>query len=96
MTWYGGPIDVSDDVEKFSDDRLVVAFERAVREFGGYVVDYDSPEFKEEFAKQLCYMVADDSMSGLVRKGFVDPRVQEDGTLAYRLTDEGREMVEDV
>lgn len=92
MTYLGGPIDVTEEVEKFSDDRAVLAFERAEREFGNCVADYESDEFMEEFARQLCHMAADDALTSLLRKGVVKvTRIEDNGELVYALTDKAKE-----
>jgi len=62
-------IPVDDLAVAMSDERWVVAYERAERAFGGCVADYDSDEFIAEVAQQLQKMIADDILARSVEKG---------------------------
>lgn len=87
-------MNVDDLVDKMSDDRLAVAFKRAEREFGDCVADYESEEFKAEFAEQIKRLVAQDFTEELSKKGFLEPNgVDEDGNTIYIPTSAGKEIM---
>ncbi len=90
---YGGDIDADDAIEAMSADRIQIAFDRAIQEFGGAVADYESPEFEEEFANQLKLMVAKDETDSLVEKGILHREVNADGDFAFTLTTYGEKLL---
>lgn len=89
-------IDISDLVDELPTSRVVVAFERAAREFGHEPTEdeADSDEFLTLFGDELKNMVADDMITGLVEQGLIEATVREDGELVYTLTEKGQLEIE--
>jgi hypothetical protein len=79
-----------------TDEQLELALQRAKREFGGCVADYESEEFITEFGDQLSCILTGEAIDGLIKKGLVETNVREDGHIGYTLTPEGLAMQEHI
>lgn len=86
------PIQITDDEP--TDDQLDTAFKRSCHEFGDCVADYESDEFTKEFHDQLNRILTEDTIRGLIDKGFVTSMVRDDGEIGYVLTSSGSEVAE--
>lgn len=89
-------IDVSDLVDELPESRVLVAYERAVRELGHEpdAEEADGDEFAELFSIELRKMIAADIVGALLDDGLVDARLGEDGELTYTLSEKGEQELE--
>lgn len=85
---------VDEAVGELEESRILLAFERAEREFGWGDANgresraeaglYDDPKFQEEFALQLKVMVVEDTDATLLKKGVIAvDGLNADGTVRY-------------
>lgn len=85
-------IDITEIVDQWPESRWQVAVERAEREFGGCVADYDSDEFVMEVKQQIAKMFLDESFPRLVEEGYLKVTgVNDEGEYEYEPTEKGEQ-----
>lgn len=102
-------IDISDEVDKLSDRKKVIALERALRKLdidcwyeddGTLTIDTDdmySDEISNAFSEELKKTVINESLQALIESGYAVAEVDGDsGELKYRLTDKGKAEAEKI
>jgi hypothetical protein len=88
------PISITDDDP--TDEQLTLAFQRACREFGDCVADYESDEFTQEFHDQLNRILNEEAIQGLIDNGLMTAMVRDDGAIGYIPTSFGKQVAEAV
>lgn len=97
--------DLTERIDALPNSRKIIALERACKKIG---VDYtrlpsgvlevdtdlENEDLLEEFTLQLQTMIVDDVIDDLVKDGLAEPRVLEDGGLAYSITEKGKKALE--
>lgn len=84
-------IEVEDDtlmldniIANYSQERLKVAFDRAVAEFDGDVDDYEDEDFVESYTRHLVLMAGAEVVNGLTDQGWVETNgVNDSGDVIY-------------
>lgn len=79
---------IDDEIANMPDKQFNVAFERAEKEFGGCVADYESEEFVEELNSQLKTLTATSLLEEWAEQGEIVPiEVRDDGYTVYGKAD---------
>lgn len=81
----------TDWLDEQSVERIQVAMERTLRR-----CDEDDDEFETILHEEVWKLYNQDCLSGLVDKGLAEATVMEDGQLGYRLTQDGRDVAEEI
>lgn len=82
---HDGQVSIDSWVEAQSDDRKLVALERAARELGIPLADLDPDDtaIADAWAWQMRLMAAQDFADGEIAEGRMAPSVNADGSLSY-------------
>jgi hypothetical protein len=99
-------LDITEAVDELPDERKVIALERACKKIGIETLrlpdgtlqidaQIDDEDLEEAFADELKNMVLDDIMRNLEKDGYVDASVTDDGSIAYQITERGRQALKE-
>lgn len=98
-----GVLMVDNIIDTFSNDRLMIAWERTSRKFGDLAPDPDdktsdfAEAFHEQFEEELKLMAAKDLMDYLQQTGIVKVSgINQDGYEEIEITEKGHRLLEDV
>lgn len=80
-----GTLMLDNIVASYSQERLKIAFDRAVAEFGGVVADYEDEAFVEAYTRHLVQMATADVYNGLADQGWIETNgVSDSGDVIYQ------------
>lgn len=96
-----GKLMVDNVISTYSPERLQIAYDRTVREFGGLTLDDpdDHSDFGEAFgaelARQLKHLVAKDLMDYFEKQEIIKTTgVNEEGEIEIEVTDKGKKILD--